>query len=325
MQPPELPTLVDKQTTENFESPPKLPDFTFEIPSTEPVSILSKDTTASPPSFDDDVPTVTSKIVPAIEISTPPIKSTEKEVIEPKSDIKKKSSTLTLCSCFGNKSNAQKDKPKSIVAAKEKSKTIAVPKADLPEVDLPVPSSNVASTLKTKGSLRAPSNDLPPVDLSLPTSESVRLPAIHTHEKKRQAPKKPKVKEEKVVPQITTTSPEAVVPVTPITTTVNEVETQKTDIVPTIQIQTEEEQLLVQTPVQEEINTSSSTPPPVLAEKQVEEPIEIRPPTPTPIIQAQPIEEIKVESTPPLEKQSTEEIKVCLTLIIVTFRQQLSS
>jgi len=49
---------------------------------------------------------------------------------------------------------------------------------------MPVPSSNLASTLKTEDSLHAPSNDLPPVDLTLPSSEQIRLPPIHTHEKK---------------------------------------------------------------------------------------------------------------------------------------------
>ncbi|CAF1552793.1 unnamed protein product, partial [Adineta steineri] len=130
--PPELPITI-----EHHESPPKLPDFTFQLPSTEPVEILSKDINTSPPSFDDDVPTVTSKIVPAIEISTPPpIKTVEKEMIEPKSPIKKKSSTLALCSCFGSKSNAEKTK--TLPAPKEKSKPITVPKADLPPVDIPV-------------------------------------------------------------------------------------------------------------------------------------------------------------------------------------------
>jgi len=227
-------------------------------------------------------------------------------VIEPKSDIKKKSSTLALCSCFGNKSNTQKDKTKTITTSKEKSKTISAPKADLPEIDLPVPSSNISSTLKTKGSLHAPSNDLPPVDLTLPSSEPVRLPAIHAHEKKRQAPKKPTVKEEKVLPQTTTTttttSPEAVVPV-PTTATVNEAEIQQTNIVPPIEVKTEEESL-VQSP---------------FLDKQVEEEINIQPPT---VIETPPVENIKIESTSnstsAVEKQPIEEIKVCSTLMIVT-------
>jgi hypothetical protein len=62
---------------------------------------------------------------------------------------------------------------------------------------MPVPSSNMSSTLKTKGSLRAPSTNLPPVDLTLPASEPIRLTTTHTQEKKRQAPKKPIVTEQK--------------------------------------------------------------------------------------------------------------------------------
>jgi hypothetical protein len=199
-------------------------------------------------------------------------------VIEPKSETKKKSSTLALCSCFGDKSNAQKDTTKTITTSKEKSKTISAPKADLPVVDMPVPSSNISSTLKPKGSLRAPSNDLPPVDLTLPPSESVRLPAIHTHEKKRQAPKKP----EKILPEITKTSPEAVVPVT-TTTTVNEVEKQQTDVIPIIEVKSEEVPLVQ-----------------------------------SPALEKQTAEEIKVQSTTATKTHPVEEIKVCLTLMIVT-------
>ena len=40
---------------------------------------------------------------------------------------------------------------------------------------MPLPSSNISSTLKTKGSLRAPSNDLPPVDLISKSTEIVRI------------------------------------------------------------------------------------------------------------------------------------------------------
>jgi len=97
--PPELPLTIEKQTTaESLESPPKLPDFTFELPSTEPVVIVSKDTTTSPPSFDDNVPSAPSQVVPSIEISTSPIKSQEKEVIEPKSEIKKE--IINTCTLF---------------------------------------------------------------------------------------------------------------------------------------------------------------------------------------------------------------------------------
>ncbi|CAF3551891.1 unnamed protein product [Adineta steineri] len=301
--PPELPITI-----EHHESPPKLPDFTFQLPSSEPVEILSKDINTSPPSFDDDVPTVTSKIVPAIEISTPPpIKTVEKEMIEPKSPTKKKSSTLALCSCFGSKSNAEKTK--TLPAPKEKSKPITVPKADLPPVDIPVPSSNISSTLKTKGTLRAPSNDLPPVDLTLPSADPVRIPTIHTHDKKRQAPKKPTVNDEKVLSQATTTttSPEAVVP------TVNVVDTQQTNIVPTIETKVEDE-LLVQSPVlekqiEEEIPIRPPTPtPPEIIEKQLDEPILVRPPSPIALNRAQPIEEILMPIST-IEQKPVEEIK----------------
>jgi len=147
-----------------------------------------------------------------LKISPSPIKSNEKKLIEPKSEIKKKSSTLAICSCFSNKSNIEKEKSKTIKTPKEKptkpiktpkekpikpikipkeksTKTISAPKADLPNIDMPVPSSDISSTLKTKGSLRAPTNDLPPVDLTLPPSESVRLPIVQAHEKKTKSTK----------------------------------------------------------------------------------------------------------------------------------------
>jgi hypothetical protein len=41
---------------------------------------------------------------------------------------------------------------------------------------MPLPSSNISSTLKTKGPLRAPSTNLPPVDL---TSTSTEIATIH--------------------------------------------------------------------------------------------------------------------------------------------------
>ena len=248
---------------------------------------------------------------------------------------------MALCSCFGNKSNAQKDqtktlpilkapkepkeKTKPVKAPKEKSKPITAPKADLPDIELPVPSSNVSSTLKTKGSLRAPSNDLPPVDLTLPQSEPVRLPAIQTHEKKRKAPKKPVVTKEKVIPQ--PASPEAVVPTT---TTVHEVDNQQTNIVPSIEIKTDEEPLLVsphvEKQIENEVQIRSPTPPLPIIEKQSEEQINIRPPTPPPVIETASVEEVKVESTTStalVEKQPLEGIKVCLTLIIITSSRQL--
>ncbi|CAF3641520.1 unnamed protein product, partial [Adineta steineri] len=152
----ELPLVIQNETN---------PEFNFQLPSPEPILSLSKDSKSIPPSFDDDIPSVPSKIVPAIQ-------SPLKQVIEPKSDIKKKSSSLALCSCFGDKST---------IANETKSSTLQAPKADLPEVKMPIPSSNISSTFKTKGILRAPSTDLPPVDLTL---TSVDLPTIHTENKK---------------------------------------------------------------------------------------------------------------------------------------------
>ena len=201
-------------------------------------------------------------VIPSIEVASLPKKSSEKQVIESKSDVKKKSSTLALCSCFGNKSNAQK----------EKSHTIAAPKASLPDVDLPLPSSNLSSTLKTKGSLRAPSNELPAVVFSEQTSEPARLPTIHTLEKKRQAPKKPVVPEEKHTPQTIITSPEAVVPAS----AGGQVDTQPTSGVPSIEIGTSEDllitPLMVETVAHEKVTTEPASPLPILeqrAEKDV--------------------------------------------------------
>ena len=300
----------------------------FELPSTEPIAVVSRDRSVSPPSFDDDVPTVTSKIVSAIEIAPQAAKPLEKEAIEPKGEIKKKSSTLALCSCFGSKSNAQKDQPKSITTSKEKSKTIAVPKADLPELDMPVPSSNISSTLKTKGALRAPGTDLPPVDLSLPQSEPVGLPATGTQEKKRKAPKKPAVKAETVV---SSASPEVVLSSPTVVKETVEI-TQTTTIIPTIEIQTDEIPL-VQSPViekslEEELSSSparSPTPPPVVIDKQSDETIHRFQATPSPVIEAPSIQQIQLQSTSAVEKQPIEEIKVCLTLMILTFSLQLAS
>ncbi len=171
-----------------------------------------------------------------------------------------------------------------------------------------VVATNISSKLKTKSSLRAPGNDLPPVDLTLPPTEPVRIPTIHTSEKKRPAPKKPAGKKEKAAPP-TTTSPEAVVPAT-----TNEVETQQSRIVPTIEVKTEEE-LLIQSPVsekqvEEETTIRPATPSPAVVDEQTN----IRSPTPPPVIEAPPVEEIKVQSTTDIEKQPVEAIKVCLTL-----------
>ena len=126
------------------------------MPSPEPILTVSKDSKTSPPSFEDDVPSPPTKLVPAVKIS-------EKQPIE----VKKKSSSLALCSCFGQKSAATtKEKTPLIITA---------PKADLPEVEMPLPSSNISTTFKNKGPLRAPSNDLPEVNL---TAASADLPTL---------------------------------------------------------------------------------------------------------------------------------------------------
>lgn len=286
--------------------------------------MVSKDASASPPSFDDDVPTVASKIVPAIDITPQPAKPLEKEAIEPKGEMKKKSSTLALCSCFGSKSNAQKDQPKSITTSKEKSKTIVVPKADLPKLDMPVPSSNISSTLKTKGALRAPGTDLPPVDLSLPQSEPVGLPATGTQEKKRKAPKKPAVKAETVVsgasPEVVLTSPTVVKETVEIQQTIT--------TIPTIEVQTEEFLLGQSSVIEKSFEDESLSSPahsPVVIDKQSDETIHLSQATPSPVIEAPSIQQIQLQSTSAVEKQPIEEIKVCLTLMMLRFSLQLTS
>ncbi|CAM4918979.1 unnamed protein product [Rotaria socialis] len=291
VQPPELPVLTTKQTIEDIKVSTKVPDFSFEIPSTEPLPVLSKDITSSLPSFENDVQVDTSKIVPAVEILTQPIKSTEKQVIESKADIKKKSSTLALCSCFGTKSNAVKEKQK------DKTKTIAAPQTSLPEVDIPNPSSNISSTLKTKGSLRAPTNNLPAVDLTLPSVEPIRLPTIQTTEKKRQAPKKPTINEEIVVAEPVLTVPELVLP----TTTVNDVDIQQTIEVKTEEVLTQAVVLEKQIPVQTS-NISS-----LAIAKAIDEQINAE--NSSSAVDTSLIENIKLESiaiTSPIEKQSVE-------------------
>lgn len=284
-----------KQVSEDTEVSTKLPDFSFEIPSTEPVAIVSKDVNVSPPSFENDTQVAAPEIVPSIQISTQPIKSTEKQLIEVKPEIKKKSSTLALCSCFGTKSNVQK----------EKTKTMAAPKTDLPEVEAPSPSSNITSTLKTKGPLRAPTNDLPPVDLTLPSTEPVRLPAIQTSEKKRPAPKKP--------------SKSSKTPELAVTATVNDVQIQSTDNVQPTEVKTEEQLLIQSSPVEQVEEQITSQTPTVLStiiEKTLDKQANVQSSIPVDVSTK---EEIKVESTTttsPIEKQSEEGIKVCSTLMI---------
>lgn len=144
---------------------------------------LSEVSKASPPSFDDDVPSTPPKIVPAVQY--PP-----KQLIETKSEVKKtKPSSSAFCSCFGTKSSVAKEKPTHPLTA---------PHASLPEIEMPIPSSNISSTLKNKGPLRAPSSDLPPVDFTSTATENVRLPAIHIHEKKQKSPNET----EAVVPNV---------------------------------------------------------------------------------------------------------------------------
>ncbi|CAF1071080.1 unnamed protein product [Rotaria magnacalcarata] len=291
VQPPELPILTTKQTIEDFEVSTKVPDFSFEIPSTETLPVLSKDINSSLPSFENDVQVDTSKIFPAVEISTQPIKSTQKQVIESKADIKKKSSTLALCSCFSTKSKALKEKQK------DKTKTIAAPQTNLPAVDIQTPSSNISSTLKTKGSLRAPTNDLPAIDLTLPSVEPIRLPTIQTIEKKRQAPKKPTINEEIVVVEPVLTVPELVLP----TATVNDVDIQQT-------IEVKSEEVLTQAVVLEKqipVETSNISSLPIA--KAIDEQINAE--TSSSAVDPSLIENIKLESaaiTSPIEKQSVE-------------------
>jgi hypothetical protein len=125
------------------------------LPSPEPILTVSKDSKTSPPSFENDVPSPPTKLVPAVKIS-------EKQPIE----VKKKTSSLPLCSCFGQKSASTKEKT---------SLTIKAPKADLPEVEMPLPSSNISTTFKSKGPLRAPNNNLPEVNL---TATGAGLPTL---------------------------------------------------------------------------------------------------------------------------------------------------
>jgi hypothetical protein len=229
------------------------PNIGFQLPSPEPVLTLPK-----APSFDDDVPSPPSKIVPAH-------KPLEKQSIETKSDIKKKSSTLALCSCFGTKSTISKDKTHQIEA----------PKSNLPEIDMPIPSSNISSTLKTKEPLRAPSNDLPSVDLTLTSTEPIHLPTIHIEEKK-QTEEKPLRAPSNDLPPLNLTP----TPIEPIhLPTIHIHEKKQTEaIVPSIEIKKEKEEIKSQVP---------STPPPTPI---IEEQTKVK----TDINGKQPIEEIQV-------------------------------
>jgi hypothetical protein len=102
---------------------------------------------------------------------------------------------------------------------------------------------------------------------------------------------------------------------------VHEDEIPQTNVVPSIEIRTEEE-LLTQSPSiekqsEEEVHVRPSTPPLPIVEEQ----IHVRPPTSPPVIEAPPVEEAKVQSTTStslVEKQPPQEIKVCLTFITIT-------
>ncbi|CAF3850911.1 unnamed protein product [Rotaria sp. Silwood2] len=141
------------------------PDISFQLPSTVPILTLPKTSKSSSPSFNDNMP---SKAVSTI-------KTSEKQLIETKSEPTKKSSKLSLCSCFSTKSTSSKDKTRSIQA----------PKTNLPEVNIPISTSNISSTLKTQESLRAPISNLPPVDLPPTSIETITLPTIHIQDKKQ--------------------------------------------------------------------------------------------------------------------------------------------
>lgn len=129
-------------------------------------------------------------VTPIVEETTTKVKTE----IEPKTIVKKKSATLGFCSCFGSKSTGEKVKKPATTT------NIAAPKAELPQVDLPLPESNISSTLKSKGPLRAPTTELPPIDLN-------EAPVVPTFEKKRPAPKKPVVEEEMLVTPSPPTNP----------------------------------------------------------------------------------------------------------------------
>ncbi|CAF1501450.1 unnamed protein product [Adineta ricciae] len=147
-------------------------EYNFQLPSPEPVLSLSENSKTSPPSFDDDVPSTLPNIVPAVQYPS-------KQLIETKSEVKKiKPSRSAFCSCFGTKSSAAKEK---------RSHPLMAPHASLPEIEMPIPSSNISSTLKTKGPLHAPSCNLPPVDFTPTATGTARLPGIHIHEKKQKS------------------------------------------------------------------------------------------------------------------------------------------
>ena len=140
------------------------------------MSIVAKGSSPPPPSFEGDLPAAPSKLVPAVQHSA----SVEKPPIA----TKKKSSALSFCSCFGKKSS------------QTRASALTAPIAALPAVDMPVPSSNVSSTLKNKGPLRAPSADLPSVDLTPKETETIHLPSLG----RRKSPGEVDVQQQLVTP-----------------------------------------------------------------------------------------------------------------------------
>jgi len=103
---------------------------------------------------------------PLVVESTLPVKIESTPIEE------KKKTSSALCSCFGTKSTNNKNKIKG-------TKPIVAPKSELPEVEMPLPSSNISSTLKSKSSLRAPTTELPAVEFNEISSV---VPKIETTE-----------------------------------------------------------------------------------------------------------------------------------------------
>ncbi|CAF4360782.1 unnamed protein product, partial [Rotaria socialis] len=67
---------------------------------------------------------------------------------------------------------------------KTKTRTLEAPKTNLPEINIPISSSNISSTLKTQGSLRAPSNNLPAINLTPASIEPISLSIVRVQDKK---------------------------------------------------------------------------------------------------------------------------------------------
>ncbi|CAF3765097.1 unnamed protein product, partial [Rotaria magnacalcarata] len=155
--------ITGKNLDQSFDVPVVIENKTYadlnsSLPSSEPTSTLSKSATI-PVTIVHDLPTQ---------------KASEKILIETKSKPTKRSSTLSLCSCFSNKANIKKTK----------TPTLEAPKTNLPEINIPISSSNISSTLKTQGSLRAPSNDLPVIYLPSTSIEPISLSTVHVQDKK---------------------------------------------------------------------------------------------------------------------------------------------